>query len=93
MNANAALTQQQLQVASEIEIEMMQDLYTKMTASCHKKCIPPKYHENDLTKGESVCIDRCVAKYFEIHDRVGKKLTALSTQQAQLAETPPPPPS
>ncbi|CAF0919126.1 unnamed protein product [Brachionus calyciflorus] len=83
MNANAQLTQQQLQVASEIEIEMMQDLYTRMTNSCHKKCIPPKYHENDLTKGESVCIDRCVAKYFEIHDRVGKKLTALSTQQAQ----------
>jgi import inner membrane translocase subunit TIM10 len=54
-----------------------------MTNACHKKCIPPKYHESDLTKGESVCIDRCVAKYFEIHDKVGKKLTALSTQQAQ----------
>ena len=54
-----------------------------MTNSCHKKCIPPKYHESDLTKGESVCIDRCVAKYFDIHDKVGKKLTALSTQQAQ----------
>jgi import inner membrane translocase subunit TIM10 len=54
-----------------------------MTNACHKKCVPPKYHENDLTKGESICIDRCVAKYFEIHDRVGKKLTALSTQQAQ----------
>jgi import inner membrane translocase subunit TIM10 len=56
-----------------------------MTNSCHKKCVPPKYHENELTKGESICIDRCVAKYFEIHDRVGKKLTAISTQQAQLA--------
>ncbi len=29
MNANAALTEQQLQIASEIEIEMMQDLYTR----------------------------------------------------------------
>ena len=54
-----------------------------MTNSCHKKCVPPKYHEADLTKGESICIDRCVAKYFDIHDRVGKKLTAISTQQAQ----------
>jgi mitochondrial import inner membrane translocase subunit TIM10 len=58
-----------------------------MTNACHKKCVPPKYHENDLTKGESVCIDRCVAKYFEIHDRIGKKLTAISTQQAQAQIT------
>ncbi len=56
-----------------------------MTNACQKKCIPPKYHENDLTKGESICIDRCVNKYFEIHDRVGKKLTAISTQQTQAA--------
>ena len=56
-----------------------------MTNACQKKCVPAKYHENDLTKGESICIDRCVAKYFEIHDRVGKKLTALSTQQSMAA--------
>ena len=54
-----------------------------MTNSCHKKCVPPKYHENDLTKGESICIDRCVAKYFDIHERVGKKLTNITTAQAQ----------
>lgn len=56
-----------------------------MTTACHKKCIPPKYNENDLTKGESICIDRCVAKYFEIHDRVGKKLASISTQQTQAS--------
>jgi import inner membrane translocase subunit TIM10 len=61
-----------------------------MVNSCHKKCIPPKYHDSDLTKGESVCIDRCVAKYFEINDRVGKKLATISGQQAggQAAITP-----
>ena len=57
----------------------------RMTNACQNKCIPQKYHENDLTKGESICIDRCVNKYFEIHDRVGKKLTAISTQQTQAA--------
>jgi hypothetical protein len=30
MNTNATLTEQQLQIASEIEIEMMQDLYTRL---------------------------------------------------------------
>ncbi len=29
MNSNAQLTQAQMQIASEIEIEMMQDLYTR----------------------------------------------------------------
>lgn len=56
-----------------------------MTNACQKKCVPPKYNESDLTKGESICIDRCVAKYFDIHDRIGKKLAAISTQQTQAA--------
>ena len=60
-----------------------------MTNACQKNCVPPKYNESDLTKGESICIDRCVAKYFDIHDRIGKKLAAISTQQTQasLAES------
>ena len=24
-------------------------------------------------KGEAVCVDRCVAKYLEIHERIGNK--------------------
>jgi mitochondrial import inner membrane translocase subunit TIM10 len=59
-----------------------------MTNACHKKCIPPRYHDSELNKGESVCLDRCVVKYLDIHDRVGKKLTALSTQQAQIPNDP-----
>ncbi len=60
-----------------------------MTNACHKKCVPPRYNEADLTKGESICLDRCVAKYFDIHDKVGKKLAAISTEQshAQIAQT------
>lgn len=54
-----------------------------MSTTCQKKCIPPKYKDSDLTKGETVCIDRCVAKYMEIHDRIGKKLTSLSQQDEE----------
>lgn len=32
--------------------------------SCHSKCVSTRYAEPDLNKGESVCIDRCVGKYF-----------------------------
>ncbi|CAD7088979.1 unnamed protein product [Hermetia illucens] len=76
--------QAKLQMMQEMEIEMMSDLYNRMTNSCHKKCIPPKYGEADLGKGESVCIDRCVAKYLDIHERIGKKLTAMSMQDEDL---------
>ena len=56
-----------------------------MTAACQKKCIPPKYNDAELSKGEAVCLDRCVAKYMEVHDRIGKKLTNMSMQDEETA--------
>uniref|UniRef100_A0A182JQ62 Tim10-like domain-containing protein n=1 Tax=Anopheles christyi TaxID=43041 RepID=A0A182JQ62_9DIPT len=79
-----AAQQAKLQLMQEMEIEMMSDLYSRMTQACHKKCIPPKYADSELGKGESVCIDRCVAKYLEVHERIGKKLTAMSSQDEDL---------
>lgn len=73
-----------LQLVQDLEIEMMADMYNKMTAACHKKCIPPKYKEAELGKGESVCIDRCVAKYLDVHEKVGKKLTQMSMQDDEF---------
>lgn len=69
-----------MQLVQDLEIEMMADMYNRMTSACHKKCIPPKYKESELGKGESVCLDRCVAKYLEIHEQIGKKLTQMSMQ-------------
>ncbi|KAK6622996.1 protein transporter tim10 [Polyplax serrata] len=69
-----------MQLVQELEIEMMSDMYNRMTSACHKKCIPPKYKEAELGKGEAVCLDRCIAKYLDIHERVGKRLTELSMQ-------------
>ncbi|XP_039482445.1 mitochondrial import inner membrane translocase subunit Tim10 [Drosophila santomea] len=76
--------QAKLQMLQEMEIEMMSDLYNRMTNACHKKCIPPRYSESELGKGEMVCIDRCVAKYLDIHEKIGKKLTAMSMQDEEL---------
>ncbi|GAV01932.1 hypothetical protein RvY_12564 [Ramazzottius varieornatus] len=74
------LSQDQLQIVAELEIEMMSDMYHRMTNGCFKKCLPLKFRDSELTKGESVCVDRCVAKYLEVHDRIGKKLTSMSMQ-------------
>ena len=36
-----------------------------------------RYSEADLNKGESVCVDRCVAKFFEVNKKVGERMQAL----------------
>lgn len=58
--------------------------FPRMTNACHRKCVPPHYKEPDLTKGESVCLDRCVAKYLDLHERLGRKLTELSVQDEEM---------
>lgn len=52
------------------------------TRSCHAKCISSRYAEGDLNKGESVCIDRCVGKFFEVNKKVGEKLQAMGAGAA-----------
>lgn len=56
----------------------------RMTTACHKKCVPPHYKEAELSKGEAVCLDRCVAKYLDLHERLGRKLTELSVQDEEV---------
>ncbi|KAG1792091.1 Tim10/DDP family zinc finger-domain-containing protein, partial [Suillus subaureus] len=56
------------------EIDMVSDVFNRIVSSCHAKCISPRYAEGDLNKGESVCIDRCVAKFFEVNKKVGEKM-------------------
>ncbi|PAA65111.1 hypothetical protein BOX15_Mlig023847g1, partial [Macrostomum lignano] len=68
-----------------LEVEMMQDLYNRVMESCNTKCVQPSYNDTELTKAEAVCIDRCVAKYMELHEVVGNKLQQISQQQSDTA--------
>lgn len=70
-----------MKLMGELEVEMMEDLYQRVTNVCLKKCIPPSYKDTELNKGEAVCTDRCVAKYLEIHELVGKKLTSIQQDE------------
>lgn len=45
-----------------------------LVASCTKKCIPTTYREAELDKAESVCLDRCVSKFFDVHTKVSEKM-------------------
>lgn len=81
--ASPMLDAAKLQLVQELEIEMMSDMYNRLVTACHRKCIPVKYHETELCKGESVCLDRCVAKYLDVHERIGKKLSNMSQGETE----------
>ena len=38
----AGLDADKMKLVQDLEIEMMTDMYARLTAACHKKCIPPK---------------------------------------------------
>ncbi|KAK2756155.1 protein transporter tim10 [Arachnomyces sp. PD_36] len=60
--------------AAETEVEMVSDMFNRLNQSCTKKCIPNDYREGDLNKGESVCLDRCVSKFFDVNMKVSEKM-------------------
>jgi len=67
--------------AAETEVELISDMFNRLSHSCSKKCIPPEYREGDLNKGESVCLDRCVSKFFEVNLKVSEKMQGEAAQR------------
>ncbi|KZO93689.1 hypothetical protein CALVIDRAFT_485679 [Calocera viscosa TUFC12733] len=64
------------------ELDMITDVFNRIVSSCHSKCINPRYSEPDLNKGESVCVDRCVAKFFEVNKKVGERMQSMGGASA-----------
>lgn len=89
-NSRPQLSSAEKIAAAETEAELMMDMYNRyfsllplqhsklttgrLSQSCTRKCIPPEYREGELNKGESVCLDRCVSKFFEANLKVGEKM-------------------
>jgi mitochondrial import inner membrane translocase subunit TIM10 len=46
----------------------------RLSDSCHRKCVPADYREGELNKGESVCLDRCASKFFDVNIKVSEKM-------------------
>ncbi|KAI0286784.1 Tim10/DDP family zinc finger-domain-containing protein [Russula aff. rugulosa BPL654] len=61
------------------ELDMFTDIFNRLVSqvTCHAKCVNTRYTEGELSKGESVCIDRCVAKFFEANKKVGERLQSV----------------
>ena len=47
-----------METMQKLEIEMMTDMYSKLSDVCREKCVGVEIKEAELTKGEAVCLDR-----------------------------------
>ncbi|SHO79990.1 Essential protein of the mitochondrial intermembrane space [Malassezia sympodialis ATCC 42132] len=74
--AAPAASSAQLEAATA-ELDMITDVFNRLVSACHTKCISDRYAEADLNKGESVCVDRCVSKFFAVNAKVGEHMQAM----------------
>ncbi|KIJ47327.1 hypothetical protein M422DRAFT_226449 [Sphaerobolus stellatus SS14] len=72
---NAGVNSAKVEMA-ELQMDMMTDMFQRLSNSCFNKCVSTRYSENNLTAGESLCIDRCVAKYIDTTNKVGERMQA-----------------
>ncbi|KAF8527945.1 mitochondrial import inner membrane translocase subunit Tim10, partial [Hysterangium stoloniferum] len=56
--------------------------------TCHNKCIASRYAEPDLSKGESTCLDRCVAKFLGVHKAVEERVQAQGAAPGAMSSPP-----
>lgn len=70
-NPNGPSNPQKL-LAAEAELDMVTDMFNRLVESCHEKCIKADYSSGDLNANEGLCLDRCVAKYFDVNTKVGE---------------------
>ncbi|KAI8814603.1 mitochondrial import inner membrane translocase subunit Tim10, partial [Cladochytrium replicatum] len=61
------------------------NFFISRLSTCHRKCIPTEYVQGDLNKGESVCVDRCVMKYFAVQTKVMEFQKNQALQQQSIA--------
>ncbi|ORZ10506.1 Tim10/DDP family zinc finger protein [Absidia repens] len=80
MQAQQAVNPQNIAMAEQ-ELEMVTDLFNRIADSCYNKCVSKEYAQADLTQGEAVCIDRCVAKFIDVNTKVGEKMQQMGQQK------------
>jgi len=73
-SAPSGLDKDQIFGMAEQEMEYRVELFNKLTKTCFEKCIERRYKESELNMGECSCVDRCVAKYWQVTSIVGQLL-------------------
>lgn len=57
-----------------IQYDAQNTTYQKILLICDTKCLPHEYGEADLNTGEQSCVDRCVSKFFQANQMIGKEM-------------------
>jgi len=89
--AAALQAQCEAERAVRAEVRRLNELQARMLRECHAKCIA-RPRDGDLAIAEMACIDRCVPKYLETHELVGKEIDTVRrafmgpTRQAEEKE-------
>ncbi|KAK9877152.1 hypothetical protein WA026_016895 [Henosepilachna vigintioctopunctata] len=68
----------------DMEMEVVEDLYNRLTTSCYKKCTAANYLEN--SRSDIHCMDKCMRKYFLVYGLIGKKLSDLTMKDDDKLE-------
>lgn len=76
------VSSQQKLLAAEAELDMVTGMFNSLVRQCHAKCINKSYSNGELDKQESLCLDRCVSKYFETNVQVGENMQQLGQSGA-----------
>mmetsp|Transcript_6222 Transcript_6222/g.14101 ORF Transcript_6222/g.14101 Transcript_6222/m.14101 type:complete len:96 (-) Transcript_6222:62-349(-) len=66
------------------ELKGLTDIFSRMQVSCYSKCIA-NVKEERLSVGEMSCVDRCVNKFMDVHQKVGTELqNAMASAQQPM---------
>uniref|UniRef100_A0A7S1C2G8 Mitochondrial import inner membrane translocase subunit n=1 Tax=Bicosoecida sp. CB-2014 TaxID=1486930 RepID=A0A7S1C2G8_9STRA len=83
-NPMQAQAEAQMKMA-RTEMRGITEMYQRMVGECYDKCVLRVGSEAELNVGEMSCVDRCVSKYLEVHDKVGVQFQKLNEQGAGQA--------
>lgn len=74
---------------AEKEAAYLQSLQESILNGCQQKCFVKHYAENELSKGELCCVDRCVSKFFRASLLINQNLNDLGATPEYLASLTP----
>ena len=76
-------------LAAEKEKTFLDNLQESILDGCKEKCFVKHYAEDEISKGEMCCIDRCAAKFFQASLYINENLNNLGVTPEYLASLTP----
>lgn len=76
------ISSEQKIAAAEAELDMITTMFNQLLDSCYRKCFDKNITDENLSQNESLCIDRCVTKYFEANVKVSESMQSVGNSGA-----------